>query len=161
MLRRALFQLTLLAVAVSIILYAATKKVKYYDYDKAVCQVGVALINAELVGAFEMSRPNERGTHYYLRIKEFPDTPESIIKAVSLRSLKSGQIYELGDPIKAPKAKGVYMIRSIALPYESYELSGNVSQVQENSLSMKFSCILKAKFHEERRFPWWDTFMSV
>ncbi|MGO1068698.1 hypothetical protein [Lysobacter sp. CA199] len=168
----ALKRFLILAFAIVLVLavlgVAAFDRYRYYDYEQADCSTDEFLIKAWLEGSFQKNHPNERSSPYFLRVEVVSKFRNSDANSVSVSdlvlassatgkevNLQQSSRHDFGDAT-------VYLVQSITMPFEDYELKGKVKSSAPMSIGKaEFRCRLHKRFGQELRIPLWDAILSA
>jgi hypothetical protein len=159
--RRRLLISGVAGLAACALVYVLTGRLKYYDYETTACHADTVQLSANFVGSFGKDHPTERRSPYFLRLAVSPYSTGLIINNLKLKSLESTQSYDLHVTAEESTPQSAFIVQSITVPFEDYELSGHLVLTQHASNEVDFSCKLKRRFHTKIRIPLWDAFMSV
>lgn len=141
------------------------ERFSHFDYKSGICSAGGVQLEAQLNGSFEKNHPSERSAPYYLRlaVSSKADGDGRVnVRDLALRSLVSGKVFELETSSMHELGHGklAYLVQDIAVPFENYELTGQL--VQDSPLDgVPFTCYLQKNFSQEWRMPLWDMLTSV
>ena len=167
--KRFLVSASVLAVILLFLGMMIFERYRYYDYHEANCSTDEFLIKVELTGSFGSDHANKRSVPYFLRVEITPKVKKtSGPKGVDggsfvLTSSATGKTVYLRKPSRHESLRNtvVYVVESIAAPFEDYELSGGVARTTTPTNQAQFQCRLRKTFSQEIRVPLWDKLLSA